>query len=80
VTLAMPGMLARMSALARNFSSAAMVVSTKSAIRERSRSIWLERRFIYRVSERWGVAAGRALAAVQSLISACRAVANCLIT
>jgi hypothetical protein len=33
VTLAMPGMLARMSALARNFSSAAMVVSTKSAIR-----------------------------------------------
>jgi hypothetical protein len=54
--------------------------SGKSAIRERSRSIWLERRFIYRVSERWGVAAGRALAAVQSLISACRAVANCLIT
>jgi hypothetical protein len=33
VTLAMPGMLARMSALARNFSSAAMIVSTKSAIR-----------------------------------------------
>jgi hypothetical protein len=29
----MPGMLARMSALARNFSSAAMIVSTKSAIR-----------------------------------------------
>jgi hypothetical protein len=47
--------------------------SGKSAIRERSRSIC-------RVSKRWFVAAGRALAAVQSLISACRAVANCLRT
>jgi hypothetical protein len=52
--------------------------SGKSAIRERSRSIWLERRFICRFSKRWFVAAGRALAAVRSLISACRAGANCL--